>query len=261
MQNLKTLEFEIVDRVAIIRLNRADAANGINYQLAKELSEVAQQCNDNPEVKAVLLTSNGRFFSVGGDIKEMASHGDAIGIKIKELADKLHEAISTFFRMKAPVIIAVNGMAAGAGFSLSLIGDIVLASDKASFMMAYTKSGLSPDGSSSYYLRRLIGIRRTQELMLTNKHLSAEQALEWGLITELVEHDTLQQRSMELATMLAQGSLQANFVVKNLLRDSFNNSLETQMEIEGRAISQCAASEDGREGIAAFIAKRNPVFK
>ena len=258
---MKTLELKIVDRVAVISLNRPKAANGINKLLASELSSVAKQCDNDSTVKSILLTGNGRFFSAGGDIKEMASHGADLGIKIKELADDLHAAISTFSRMKAPVVVAVNGMAAGAGFSLSISGDIVLASTKASFMMAYTKSGLSPDGSSSYFLPRLIGMRRAQELMFTNKMLSAEQALEWGLITEVVEDDKLIERAMEVAKKLAEGSTTANDAVKKLLLQSFDNSLETQMEIEGREISSCARSNDGREGIAAFIEKRKPIFE
>lgn len=259
--NMKTLEFKVVDRVAIISLNRPKAANGINKLLASELTYVAKQCDNDSAVKSILLTGKGRFFSAGGDIKEMASYGADLGLKIKELADDLHTAISTFSRMKAPVVVAVNGMAAGAGFSLSITGDIVLASDKAAFMMAYTKAGLSPDGGSSYFLPRLIGLRRAQDLMLTNKQLSAEQALEWGLITEVVEDDKLMDRAMEIAKTLAEGSVNANYAVKKLLLQSFNNSLETQMEIEGRGISFCASSNDGREGIAAFIAKRKPVFK
>ena len=258
---METLDFKIVDRVAVITLNRPKSANGINYQLASELAHVAKLCDSDSTVKSVLLTGNGRFFSAGGDIKEMASHGDDVGVKIKELADRLHEAISTFSRMTAPLVIAVNGMAAGAGFSLSITGDIVIASEKASFMMAYTKAGLSPDGSSSYYLPRLIGIRRAQELMLTNRQLSAEDALEWGLVTEVVGEDELFERAMSVATMLAEGSARSNYVVKKLLLSSFNNSLETQMEIEGREISNCAGSNDGREGIAAFVAKRKPVFE
>ncbi|MEP6343790.1 MAG: enoyl-CoA hydratase-related protein [Maricaulaceae bacterium] len=258
---MKTLEFKIVDRVAVISLNRPEAANGINKLLASELTYVAKQCDNDSAVKAILLTGKGRFFSAGGDIKEMASYGADLGAKIKDLADDLHTAISTFSRMRAPVVVAVNGMAAGAGFSLSITGDIVLASDKASFMMAYTKSGLSPDGSASYFLPRLVGLRRAQDLMLTNKKLSAQQALEWGLITEVVEDDKLMERAMEVAKTLADGSVNANSAVKKLLLQSFNNSLETQMEIEGRAISKCARSNDGREGIAAFIAKRKPIFE
>ena len=261
MRELKFLEFVIVDRVALIKLNRPKAANGMNYQLATELAYVAKLCDHDNTVKAVVITGNGSFFSAGGDIKEMTSYGEQVGRKIKELADSVHMAISTFAGMKAPVITAVNGMAAGAGFSLAITGDIVIASKNAAFVMAYTKAGLSPDGSSSYYLPRLVGIRRAQELMLTNKQLTADQAYEWGLVTEVVESDDLMDRAMHMAKIFADGPAQANAAVKKLLLCSFNNNLETQMELEGREISACAESNDGREGVSAFVAKRKPVFE
>jgi len=191
----------------------------------------------------------------------MASHGDAVGPAVKCLADDLHMAISTFSRMDKPIITALNGMAAGAGFSLAIASDLVIASDKAEFVMAYTKAGLSPDGSSSYFLPRLIGLRRAQDLMLTNRKLSAQEALDWGLVTELVPADELIPRALKVAHDLASGSVKANASVKKLLLTSFNNSLETQMEIEGREISERAASSDGREGISAFIEKRPPNFR
>jgi len=260
MKKLDTLEFEREGRIAIIHLNRPDAANAFNYQLSSELYYVAKICDNDPDIKAVVLTGKGRFFSAGGDVKEMASFGDEVGVSMKRNADEFHNAISTFARMKAPLIIAVNGLAAGAGFSLSISGDIVLASSTSEFLMAYTKAGLSPDGSSSYYVPRLIGLRRAQELMLTNRQLSADEALDWGLITEVVEPEQLMDRAMVMANMLAEGSLGANAAVKKLLLCTFDNGLETQMELEGREICERAKSPDGQEGFAAFAARRKPEF-
>ncbi|MEL7129124.1 MAG: enoyl-CoA hydratase-related protein, partial [Pseudomonadota bacterium] len=136
----------------------------------------------------------------------------------------------------------------------------VISSEAASFVMAYTKSGLSPDGSSSYFLPRLIGLRRTQELMLTNRALTASEALSWGLITEIVPPDALMKRAEAVAASLAGGSNSANAAVKKLLLVSFDNGLETQMELEGRQISASASSPDGLEGISAFVDKRAPNF-
>lgn len=258
--NFETLLFEVDKRVATITLNRPQSANGLNSALASDLKSAAKLCDTNPDVRAVLLSANGTFFCVGGDIKEMASHGDEVESEVKKLADDLHMAISTFARMKKPVVVAVNGMAAGAGFSLAISGDIVVASDTAAFTMAYTKAGLSPDGSSSYFLPRLVGLRRAQELMLTNRTLSAEEALQWGLITKLVPEGELLESALSIAKDLAKGSQRANAAVKKLLMTSFTNTLETQMEIEGRAIAACAAAPDGREGILAFVEKRAPDF-
>ena len=186
----------------------------------------------------------------------MASSPLGFGPYVKGIADDLHRAISTFARMDAVLITAVNGVAAGAGFSLAMTGDLVLASESASFTMAYTKAGLSPDGSSSYYLPRLIGVRRTQELMLTNRRLSAYEASQWGLITEVVADGDLVARTDALATEMATGARNSGSAVKKLLLTTFGNGLEEQMEIEGRLIAACADSPDGREGIESFIAKR-----
>jgi len=257
---LKTIEFEQDRQVAVITLNRPDAANGLNAQLAADLKKGAKFCDNTDTIRAIVLTANGRFFCAGGDIKFMSGQGDNIAAAVKGLADDLHLAISTFVRGSKPLIIAVNGMAAGAGFSLAVTGDIVIASDQAAFTMAYTKAGLSPDGSSSYFLPRLVGLRRAQDLMLTNRKLSAQEAFEWGLVTRLVPADELMPSAMNLAHDLASGSKGANAAVKKLLLTSFNNSLETQMEIEGREISARAASPDGREGITAFVEKRPPDF-
>ena len=258
--NFEALTFRQEGRVGIISFNRPKAANGLNAQTGQELRRAAKFCDSSDDIRAVVVTGSGRFFCAGGDIKEMSAHGDKIQGEIKNLADDLHMAISTFSRMKKPVIMAVNGMAAGAGFSLAISGDIVLASEAAGFTMAYTKAGLSPDGSSSYFLPRLVGLRRAQELMFTNRTLSAQEALDWGLVTQVVKAEDLISSAVEIAQNLAAGAAGSNAAVKTLLLSSFNNSLETQMEIEGRMIAANAASPDGREGIAAFVEKRPPKF-
>jgi len=260
MNNFKYIKFEKQGAVAKIELNRPDAANGLNMQMASELKQAAQLCENDPELKAVVLSASGRFFCAGGDIKEMLSHGDQIGTAIKALADDLHSAISILSGMQAALIVAVNGIAAGAGFSIALIGDIVLAAESASFTMAYTRAGLCPDGSSSYFLPRLVGLRRAQELMLTNRTLSAAEACEFGLVTRVVADDELRQQANQVATDLADSARLSTAYVKKLLLASAGNNLETQMELEGQLVSQCAASPDGREGIKAFVEKRKPEF-
>jgi 2-(1,2-epoxy-1,2-dihydrophenyl)acetyl-CoA isomerase len=145
MTNFKHIKFEKRGPIARLELNRPDAANGLDALMSSELKQAAQVCTNDAELKVVLLCASGRFFCAGGDIKEMLSHGDAIGDAVKSLADDLHSAISTFSRMQAALVVAVNGVAAGAGFSLALIGDIVLAAESASFTMAYTRAGLCPD--------------------------------------------------------------------------------------------------------------------
>ncbi len=259
MTTYDTLTFGQSGPITRIVLDRPDAANGINDALARELADAAVRC-DVAETKVVLLTAAGRFFCAGGDLKAMAASPLGVGRFVKSIADDLHRAISTLARMDAVLIIAVNGVAAGAGFSLAMVGDLVLAAESASFTMAYTKAGLSPDGSSSYYLPRLAGVRRTQELMLTNRRLSAAEAAEWGLVTEVVPDDDLSIRADALAAEMASAAKASNAAVKKLLMMSSGNGLEAQMEIEGRTIAACADNADGREGIDAFLNKRAPRF-
>ena len=261
MPTFETLTLEITDRIARITLNRPDAANAMNLALATDLARAALICDSDKTVKAVLITGNGKMFSAGGDLKSFATFGDQTRLKIKQVADELHKAVSTFARMTPVVIIAVNGTAAGAGFSLAMIGDIVIAAESAKFTMAYTAGGLSPDGSSTYYMPRLIGMRRTQELMLTNRVLSAREACDWGAVTSVVPDAELQASASALAQKFADGPLHANGVVKKLLLCTLGNSLEEQMELEGREIANTTTTEDAKEGIAAFLAKRKPAFK
>jgi 2-(1,2-epoxy-1,2-dihydrophenyl)acetyl-CoA isomerase len=261
MKGLSALKLDVQDCIAAIRLDRPEAANGFNLQMAAELAAVARVCDSNPEIKAVILTGEGRFFSAGGDVKAIAAQGADVAQEVKRMADELHRAISTFQRMKAPLIVAVNGICAGAGFSLALTGDVVIAAESARFQMAYTSIGLSPDGSSTYFLPRLVGLRRAQELMLMNRSLTSAEALDWGLVTRVVGDAEVADAAAAIATELTRGSLAAHGAVKQLLLGSFGNGLETQMELEGRLISEASASSDGQEGIHAFVEKRKPNFR
>jgi 2-(1,2-epoxy-1,2-dihydrophenyl)acetyl-CoA isomerase len=259
MSDYETIAFEQSGPITRVTLNRPEAANAMNDTLTRELAHAARRC-DGAGTKVVILTGAGRFFSAGGDLRAIASSSSTAGRYVKVIADDLHRAISTFARMDAVLITAVNGVAAGAGFSLAVTGDLVIAADTASFTMAYTAAGLCPDGSSSYYLPRLVGIRRTQELMLTNRKLSASEAAQWGLVTEVVDGNDLQERTDALAQQLAAGALQSGSAVKKLLLASFTNGLEEQMEWEGRMIAACADAADGSEGVNAFLEKRKPEF-
>ena len=259
MTGYQAIVLEQEGPVARVTLNRPDAANAMNHTMLHELADAAMRC-DHAATKAVVLTGAGRFFSAGGDLRAMASSPSTRGQYVKSMADDLHRAISTFARMDAVLITAVNGVAAGAGFSLAVTGDLVLAAESASFTMAYTAAGLSPDDSSSFYLPRLVGVRKTHELMLTNRTLSAAEALQWGLVTELVDPAGLAARANELAEKIASGAKQSASAVKKLVLMSFANGLEEQMELEGRLIAECADTSDGTEGIDAFLEKRRPRF-
>jgi len=261
MSNFDTLLFKVENSIATITLNRPEDANGMNIQLGQDLYAASRIVFYDDSIRVVVINANGKLFSGGGDLKFMEQHIDNLGPTVKLLADELHRAINLLAHMEKPLIVGVHAMAAGAGMSLAMIGDFVIAGESAKFTMAYTAAGLSPDGSSSFFLPRLIGIRRTTELMLTNRRLSAEEALDWGLISQVVPDDELKETVAQLANKLAKGPTKAFGFVKKLMLCTFENSLETQMELEGRGIAANAASTHGTEGIKAFLSKRKPEFK
>lgn len=258
MTDFETLKFAQSGPISSIVLDRPDAANGMNDTLTRELAEVAALCDDDG-TKVVTVTGAGRFFCAGGDLKAVAA-ATSPGAYVKGMADDLHRAMTTFARMDAVLITAVNGVAAGAGFPFGVAGDLVLAAESASFTMAYTKAGLSPDGGSSYLLPRLIGLRRTQELMITNRVLTAAEALQWGLVTAVVPDADLPAELDALAARIVGGARNSNSVVKKLLLRTYASGLEDQLAREAQFISECADSEDGKEGVAAFLGKRKPQF-
>jgi 2-(1,2-epoxy-1,2-dihydrophenyl)acetyl-CoA isomerase len=260
------LEFEkiIFDNeagVATITFNRPDNANSMDRQLMYELMHAAIECDETASIRAVVVTGAGSFFSAGGDLAAFADAGDGTGALLKEMTTYFHAAVSRFSRMDAPVIAAVNGTAAGAGFSFASACDLAIASDTAMFTSAYTAASLTPDGSSTYFVPRLVGMRRAMELMLTNRRLSAQEALEWGLINQVVAPEELMPTATALAHKLAGGGTLAFGGVKRMLHESLSGTLETQMEMEARSIAQMSHTDDGREGIAAFFEKRRPEFK
>src|SRR3954467_14284163 len=167
----RTLGFELRDHVARITLNRPDSGNALDGEMGRELMHLAIRCSEERAVRAVLLTGAGRMFCVGGDLKSFAAQGERLSAHLKELAGMLHMAISRLVRMDAPLIVAANGAAGGGGMSFVLAADLVLAAESAKFTMAYTKAGLSPDGGSTYFLPRMVGVRRALELAISNRVL------------------------------------------------------------------------------------------
>ena len=260
MSEYELLEFQVDCGIATITLNRPDAANAFNLTLATELNHAANRCRQDPGVRVVVLGANGKLFSAGGDLSVMAEAGDQVDAALVQLTDQLHSAFSILMRMRAPLIVAVNGAAAGIGLSLALIGDITIASEKSSFTLAYTAAGLSPDGAATYLLPKIIGIKRAREMMITNRRLTAAEAMEWGMVNQVVAPDALPDETLALAESIAQGPTNAFGSVKSLLLSGFHESLESQMRLEVEEIIQNAMGKDGREGIDAFLHKRQPRF-
>ena len=259
--NLETLIYEKIEGVAKITINRPENYNSLNHTMSRELLQVAIECDEDKEVRAILFTGSGdKSFCAGGDLISFKKSGDSLGKEIKELMVSLHGAISRFSRIRVPVIAAVNGVAAGAGLSFASFPNLAIASEEATFVSAYTKMGLTPDGSSTYFLPRIIGVRRYMELVLTNRTLNAQEALEWGLINKVVKASELQEKAMEMALSLSEGPTMAFGRIKDLVLNTFHDSLEGQLEMESRHFISSLETNDAKIGIDSFVKKISPDF-
>ena len=254
------LKLEKRDHIAKITLDRPDVANALNIDLARDLMHASLECDEDTSVRAVVMTGNGRMFCAGGDLKSFAAQGDKLSAHLKEVTTYLHGAVSRFARMDAPLIGAVNGTAAGAGMSIACSCDIVFAAESAKFTMAYTRAGLTPDGSSTFFLPRIVGMKRALDLAITNRMLTSQEAEEWGIVSRVIPDADLVSEAEKLALELAAGATGAFGGAKRLLRCGWTETLETQMENETQAIAARSTTRDGQEGITAFLEKRAPKF-
>jgi 2-(1,2-epoxy-1,2-dihydrophenyl)acetyl-CoA isomerase len=254
------LQFKKRGGVAELTLDRPEALNAINLEMARDLMFAAMECDQDPEVRCVVLTGRGKAFCAGGDLGEFADAGETAPALLKELTSYLHAAISRFARMDAPLVAAVNGVAAGAGMSLVCAADLAFAGKSARFTASYHNVGLTPDASCTYYLARLVGLRRAQELLYTSRVLSADEAAEWGLVNASLEDRELPSQVNMIAERLALAPTWAIGRAKNLLLAGTNDTLETHMEHESRAISEATRTQDFIEGIDAFLNKRKARF-
>jgi 2-(1,2-epoxy-1,2-dihydrophenyl)acetyl-CoA isomerase len=260
MMTAESLVIEKQGSTAQLRLNRPAAGNAIDLSMAEALRDAARDCADDPQVKCVTLTGAGRYFCVGGDVGMFATSGDDLPNLLQQLTNALHGALAIFAGMRKPLLIVVNGPAAGAGMSLALAGDVVLASKSANFTAAYTALGLTPDGGLTWWLPRLVGIRLAQDLILTNRRMTAAEALAVGLVTRIIDGDALVQEAEDTAAKLSATAGLAVGASRSLLMQSLSNALEHHLSIEANAIVRAAQTSDGKEGISAFLAKREPLF-
>jgi len=242
--------------VQTITLNRPDVLNAFNRALHKALREALKEARD-PEVRAVVLTGAGRGFSAGQDLKEFGETPD-IG---DALRDSYHPNVLAIRSLEKPVIAAVNGVCAGAGLSLACVCDFRIAADNASFVPGFIGIGLVPDAGGTYFLHRLLGASRAFEWMSSNRKLSAAEAQEWGLVSEVVEADALGTRAAELAASYAALPTRGIGMTKRLFDHADNATLEEQLELEAQLQAAATQTDDFREGVAAFLEKRLPQFK
>ncbi len=245
-----------------VALNRPEAYNALNLDMMEALAETLLSAATDRSVKGVLLTGKGKAFCSGGDVRWMyqqSESGNAGGV-LHRLVPYFHVAITEIRRMEKPVVAAINGIAAGGGFSLALACDFRVMGAFAILRQAYTSSGLSVDGGGSFALPRLVGLARAMEIMAFDKPIPSDQALQWGLVTKVVPDEEVLPQSLTMLDDLAKTALHSFGWSKKLMTDSFNNTLEVQLELERQGISDCAGHPEGQEGIRAFVEKRKPVF-
>ncbi|WP_438514037.1 enoyl-CoA hydratase/isomerase family protein [Craterilacuibacter sp.] len=255
------IDFEIRDAIGWITLNRPAAFNALNTSGIIELADIASHLSHDKQVRAVVITGSGdKAFCAGGDVSTFVAQSERVGELLQEMTDPLNIAIARLMRLDTPIIAAVNGVAAGVGLSLVALADIAICSDNARFTTAYTQIGYTPDGGSSWLLPRLIGQRRASELYLTGRTLTAAEALDWGLVNQVVTAEALADTVATLARRLAQGPTRAYGRVKSLLLETHQNTLDAHLALEARTIIAQSQSADGREGVRAFVEKRKPVF-
>lgn len=246
--------------IATLTLNRPAAGNTVNQPLADALLDAAIRCDTDPAIRCVVLTGNGKLFCGGGDVGAMADAGDQVSVFLNRLAGTLHMAQTRLLRMAKPLLVLVNGPAAGAGLSLAISGDVVIAAESAHFTAAYGGVGLTPDGGMSWLLPRHVGLRRAQEIILTNRRVSAVEAAAIGMVTRTVPDADLAEEGAKAARLLAEAATGSIAGARALLLESASSPLEAQLERETRSITAAGASAECREGVAAFLARRKPDF-
>ncbi|PXY33512.1 enoyl-CoA hydratase [Prauserella sp. PE36] len=252
---------DIRDGVADLRMNRPDAANGMTVGLLRALYDALMACHRRSDLRALVISGNGRHFSGGGDVKDFASHGEALPEHLREVTSWLQISVSAMIRLPAPVVARVQGFAAGGGgFGLVCAADFVVAGESARFLPAATNVGMAPDAGTTVTLSRIVGLRQAMRIILTNPRLTAKDAYELGLVTEVVPDGELEQRAEELARTLAAGAPRAIAATKRLLWDGVGRSVEDALPDEARTVSELSGSADAREGLAAVLEHRAPVF-
>ena len=274
--NYETIVFTVENNLAVLTMNRPESLNAVNSQLIKEMRDAVKRVNDNPELRALVITGAGRGFCSGADLKGSSkrardapgnsSEMDA-GVSVSEtfknyLIHYVNPLVTDIRELSKPVVAAVNGVAAGAGVGIALSADIVIAARSARFIQVFgPQLGLVPDMGCTWFLPRLIGQARALGLMLLGYRLPAETAEEWGLIWKCVDDKALMEEAMQIGRTLADGPTFAFGLTKKAVLSSDRNTLKEQLDVEAEYQGLCVATEDNREGVKAFLFKQTPQFK
>lgn len=254
------IEVKIEDQIAILYFNRPEVLNAFNQDLFLDLLHELTSISLDDNILGVILTGKGKAFSAGGDLRKVSNNPTGFSAAFHVLARTLNAVILEIRYMNKPVIAAINGIAAGGGFSVALACDFRILAKSAILQQAYTSSGLCIDGSGTFILPRIVGIARSMEIAAFDEPINAERALNWGMVTKVVDDNRVVEEAIALAKLLSKKSLHSFSLSKRLFNESFSNSLESQIELERKGLVDCANHPDGQEGIKAFLEKRKPIF-
>ena len=254
------LTFQIEDNIARITLNRPEAFNSVNSDLARALIKALDECNTNDEVRAIVITGAGKAFCAGQDLKEVTDPDLNPGFHV--LMEEHYEPITTRLRkIEKPIIAAVNGVAAGAGANFALACDIIIASKKASFIQAFSAIGLIPDSGGTFTLPRIVGTAKATALAMLGDKVSAEEAEKMGMIYKCIPAEEFESEINRIASKLAKMPTKGLGLTKRALNASLGNTFSQQLKLETELQLAAASTEDYQEGVNAFVEKRKPVFK
>lgn len=256
----KFLKYKIEDSIKLLTLNRPEVLNSFNREMAQELFKALELAKDNAKVRAIMITGEGRAFSSGQDLKEISDHTGKLldpGIIVKEVYNPLIKMIR---RIEKPVVCAVNGVAAGAGANIALACDFVIACSSASFIQSFINVGLLPDSGGTFLLPRLVGFHRAAALMMLGEKITCYEAFDMGLIYKVVEPEMLIKEATALSKKLAEMPTKSLGFIKRALNRSFNNDLDSQLELEAKFQQLAGMTEDYSEGVQAFLEKRKARF-
>ena len=255
------VELESINGITRLILNRPKCFNAFDAEMVTLLADSLAELAADSEVKGVVITGQGAAFSAGGDLRWLAGSGKTPGAAFHGLAAKYHQAVLEIRRMPKPVVAAINGLAAGGGFSMALACDFRVMEASAILRQGYTSNGLSIDGGGTFTLSRMVGMAKAMEIATLDRPISADQALQWGLVTEVTEDGSSVERALALVHEINRIPLSSFAASKQLLTEAFDTSFETQLEKEREFLARCADHPNGREGVAAFLEKRKPAYQ
>lgn len=258
----ETIKYELANGIATLTLNRPEVFNSLNEIMHTELKDSLKNIKNDKSIRVLIITGNGKAFCAGQDLNDRSVNNSDEKLDLGESIErKYNPLIKSIYNLQIPVICKVNGVAAGAGVGIALACDFVIAHEKVSFIQAFCKLGLVPDSGNSFFLPQLVGMARAKELCMLGEKLSAKTALDYGLISRVYNLDEIDEEVNNLAIHFSKAPTYGLSLIKKALNESVDNTLDQQLELEKNLQRAAGHSNDYKEGVAAFLEKRTPVFK